>query len=228
MIFDLFGTLVPNNRDEPYHESVRQMARLLGADAERFLAVWTGEELTAKRFTGAFASQGDCIRHVLGVMGASATEEAIVRAAEVRAQYTRDLLTPRPGAIETVREVRRRGGKTALMTACSTDTPAAFQATAMAGLFDATLFSSVEGLTKPDGRFYALARERLGVQAGECLYVGDGAGRELPGALAAGMTPVLLCDPSERDIVLVRPGVCDWPGLRIEAVPEVLGILDGR
>jgi FMN phosphatase YigB (HAD superfamily) len=62
VIFDLFGTLVPNNRDEPYHESVRQMARLLGADAERFLAVWTGEELTAKRFTGAFGTQGDCIR----------------------------------------------------------------------------------------------------------------------------------------------------------------------
>ncbi|MCY2924141.1 MAG: HAD family hydrolase [Planctomycetota bacterium] len=228
MIFDLFGTLAPNNRDEPYHESVRQMARMLGADAERFLAVWTGEDLTAKRFTGAFGTQADCIRHVLGAMWASATQEAVARAAQVRGEYTRQLLRPRPGAVETLREIRRRGLKTGLMTACSTDTPATLQTTPLAGMFDVELYSCLAGLTKPDARFYAMACERLGVAAGECLYVGDGAGRELSGALAAGMTAVLLCDPGERDIVLVRPGVRDWQGARIEAVAEVLTILDGR
>ena len=36
-----------------------------------------------------------------------------------------------------------------------------------------------EGLTKPEPRFYELACQRLGVKAGRCLYVGDGAGNEL-------------------------------------------------
>ena len=46
----------PITGDEPYHESIRRLARLPGADPERFLAVRTGEELTAERFTGATAA----------------------------------------------------------------------------------------------------------------------------------------------------------------------------
>lgn len=225
VIFDLFGTLVPNNRDEPYHKSIGQMARLLGADPAAFLKVWTSEELTTRRFTGAFASQADCVRHVLAAIGAQAPDEAVVRASKLRAEYNRGLLTPRPDAVETLREIRRRGLKVGLMSACSTDTPATWRTTPLAPLFDEALFSSELGMTKPDPRFYALACERLAVPAGGCLYVGDGAGHELTGAAAAGMTAVLLCDPAERDIVLARAEARDWQGARVERLSEVPSLL---
>jgi putative hydrolase of the HAD superfamily len=62
---------------------------------------------------------------------------------------------------------------------------------ALASSFDAVLFSWELGLLKPDPRIFALAAEKLTVRPGECLYLGDGGHRELEGARAAGMVPVL-------------------------------------
>jgi len=95
----------------------------------------------------------------------------------------------------------------------------------LAPLFDAALFSSRVGLRKPDPRFYALACERLDVQARGCLYVGDGDGRELTGAQAAGMDAVLICLAGEESFVLAREEARDWTGPRIQSPAEVLNFV---
>lgn len=69
----------------------------------------------------------------------------------------------------------------------------------------------MERALKPDPRLYAAVSQRLGVTSSECLYVGNGDGDELAGALAAGMRAVLFTGPGEF------PGreAATWQGPRI-------------
>ena len=89
-------------------------------------------------------------------------------------------------------------------------------------LYSTSLILSFEvGMAKPDPRIYALAAERLGVNAKDCLYVGDGSDGELSGAERAGMTAVLMRAPYDQEDG-ERQG---WEGRRISGIAEVLGLV---
>jgi putative hydrolase of the HAD superfamily len=63
-----------------------------------------------------------------------------------------------------------------------------------------------------------LACDELGVEPGECLFVGDGANDELPGAERAGMTALQLRVPGEQ---LTAEGE-RWTGDYVEQLSDVL------
>jgi putative hydrolase of the HAD superfamily len=142
---------------------------------------------------------------------------------EVRREWTRGILaTPRPGVVDTLAELRRRGIRTGLITVCSDDVVDVWEETPFAGLFDAEVFSCSCGLRKPDPRIYRLALDRLGVEPREAVFVGDGANDELAGAERVGMRAILIHRPGEEPR---EPDVQDWTGPRITAIPEVLTLL---
>jgi putative hydrolase of the HAD superfamily len=94
-------------------------------------------------------------------------------------------------------------------------------------LFDVAVFSSSVAMMKPDPRIYLLAAERLGVQPEDCLYVGDGASQELPGAARVGMNPVLLCIPEDEHINGVyQIDTEGWDGPMVSSLGEVLELLE--
>jgi putative hydrolase of the HAD superfamily len=93
-----------------------------------------------------------------------------------------------------------------------------WDATPFGTLFDSAAFSCSVGFSKPDPEIYELACEELGVAASDCLFVGDGANDELPGAERAGMTPLQLRAPGEA---LTRDGE-RWRGEYIERLSDVL------
>ena len=105
---------------------------------------------------------------------------------------------------------------------CSEDVPQLWAETPFHGLFDSEVFSASVGLRKPDPRIYRLALDELGVEPGEAMFVGDGANDELGGAERVGMTAVMLEVPPEELPGEVQP---DWPGLRIQALPELLDLV---
>jgi putative hydrolase of the HAD superfamily len=94
--------------------------------------------------------------------------------------------------------------------------------TAFEPLFDAVLFSADERMMKPDPRLYTRMAELLGVAAEECVFVGDGAYRELQGAAGAGMTPVLIRAPHDE---WEHEGTIGWGGPRVSALSEVLALV---
>ena len=149
----------------------------------------------------------------LGADEALATELAAERAA-----LTREVLTPREGALETLDELRRRGLRLALISVCSEDVCRVWGETAFAQRFDAAVFSATCALMKPDPRIYLLACEQLGVEPPACLYVGDGANDELAGARSVGMNAVLIQRSGEHP----HP---EWDGLRITSIPDVLDLV---
>jgi putative hydrolase of the HAD superfamily len=164
----------------------------------------------------------ESIRRVCQALGLTPNEQAVTQAADLRLDFIRQALSPRPDAVKTFTHLRRLGLKVGLISNCPSAVPQLWETTAFAGLMDEPVFSCAVGLSKPDPRIYHLACERLGVSPAECLYVGDGGSQELSGALAVGMEPVQIRDPKEKPADAAREDREAWPGRAIEALSQVL------
>jgi putative hydrolase of the HAD superfamily len=140
----------------------------------------------------------------------------------LRLRYHRRSLVPRPGAVETLRRLRTDGYLVGLITVCSEDIEVLWPETEFAGLFDAEIFSSRIGLSKPDPRIYLACCEALGVAPQEAVFVGDGANDELDGARRVGMEAILIHRAGEPPLW----GLDTWDGPRVTSIPGVLDVLE--
>jgi len=209
VIFDLWQTLVPWQVDEA-NRFYDRMADAVGAERGRFRDVWLAGR--PSRETGPIA---DHLRTLLVELEVDGDIDELI---ELRREWTKRSLVPRPDALETLAELRRRGHRLGLISVCSQDVPEVWEETPLAGTLDDAVFSCDVGISKPDPRIYELACERLGVEPSECLFVGDGANDELPGAERVGMTAVQLHAPGEE---LTESGKA-WQGRSIESLSQVL------
>jgi epoxide hydrolase-like predicted phosphatase len=91
--------------------------------------------------------------------------------------------------IEGIREIRRRGTRMAILSNSVGDA-AVYDRDLFAELFDAIVISSEVALRKPEPAIYALAAERIGLSAADCVYVDD-LPPNLKPARALGMATVL-------------------------------------
>jgi putative hydrolase of the HAD superfamily len=216
VVFDLFGTLVDESPPAAYAEFLAETAARLGADADRFSALWSAHDVA--RYTGPIEACFEAICAELGVSDRRRLEDALA----FRVERLRHILVPRPDAEETLRTLRRRGFRLGMISNASGEISGLWADTPFAALFDAVLFSADERMMKPDARLYARASERLGVPTGDCLFVGDGAYRELQGAAKAGMTPVLIRAPYDE---WEHEGTVGWQGPRVSSLSEVLALV---
>lgn len=209
VIFDLWQTLV-RWPDESAKEMYARLAQTWGADPEALDEVWFRRR--REREVGPMEPHLRSIAEELGLTG---DLEAVIT---IRREWTFESLVPRPEAIPTLEELRRRGHKLGMISACSQDVPEVWDRTPFANLFDSAVFSCSVGFSKPDPRIYALAADELGLEPADCLFVGDGANDELPGAERAGMIAVQLRTPGER---LTSEGE-RWTGRYVGLLSDVL------
>jgi putative hydrolase of the HAD superfamily len=226
VIFDLFGTLVDNFSFEGYERVLHEMALALGLRGGDFARLWAEEATFNMRLTGAFGGVEGNIEHVCVALGGDPEPSRIAAAARMRVEFTRRGLLPRADAVHTLSTLRAAGCKTGLVSDCTAEVPLLWSDTPLAPLMDATVFSCVELVKKPDPRMYELACERLAVAPGDCLYVGDGGSRELTGAAKAGMHPVLIRVPYDRMYDPFRPDAEEWKGPRISTLEEILALVE--
>ncbi len=207
VIFDLWDTLVAWPVDDAEVLRVK-LAELVGVGPQEFERRWRDGYRAS--MTGPLA---DHYRE-LGLPAEHVDEHV-----EARHAFGRRVLRPREGAVDAIRELRRRGIAVGLITMCSEEVPAAWAETELAGLFDVETFSVTCGLVKPEPEIYVHTAERLGLPAAECFFVGDGANDELAGAERVGMTSVLFVPAGQEP---VWPQVKEWNGLRVSSIPEVV------
>ena len=207
VIFDLWDTLV----DWP-HEAMHDLNTQIAAH----IGIALPELHVRLRSTYRISQTGPYERalRALGVPEAHVTKHV-----EARFAFTRTVLNPRPGVLETLAALRARGIRTGLISMCSEDVVVAWPGTAMAELLDTATFSATTGLVKPEPEIYLATAAALGLTPHECLFVGDGANNELAGAEATGMTAVLIA-PADTDPQWLE--VRDWQGQRVTTIPEVL------
>lgn len=223
VVFDLFGTLVYEFPRADWDAWLETSAAVIEADPDAFRAGW--EATTIERQTGLLGDIEACLRTVAARAGAWPTDAQITEVLEQRAAMYRKWFVPRPGAEEVLAYLRAEGYPLALVSMCTPDTPTMWRSSPLAGTVDAEIFSSEVALRKPDPEIYLLAAERLGVRPQGCLYVGDGSYRELSGAAAVSMRPVLIRDTQEAAEML-RPEPDDWDGESIDHLRRIQDLLE--
>ena len=225
VVFDLWGTLVdelthPEAHRLVYRQKTDETADLLGVDRDEFARAWGAT--APDRMVGRVPSTEATLRLICEQLGAEPGADAVKAAAQIRYEYVRDALSPRPGTVEAMETLRESGYRVGLISNCTEEVSRLWETTPFAPLVDTAVLSFDAGVAKPDPRIYRLALDGLGVRAGRCLFVGDGSDGELTGAAEAGMTAVLIRVPYDRADGS-RQG---WEGDVIAAIPDVLELLE--
>ncbi|MCI0497440.1 MAG: HAD family hydrolase [Thermoplasmata archaeon] len=223
VIFDLFGTIIDTFTVEDYDAMLHAMAGHIGLSYDDFKAAWSAT--FRGRIVGDFQSAEACIVAICASLGHSCPDGGIAGAAAVRNDLTRRMLVPRPDVVPTLARIRGMGCRLGLISDCSAEVPLLWEATEIAPLFDAAVFSCVERTRKPHPEIYNACCHRLGVKPDRCLYIGDGSSRELTGARQVGMTAVLIRPPHD-DEDWYRPDRWEWDGPVVRSVSEVLRFLE--
>jgi putative hydrolase of the HAD superfamily len=225
VIFDFFGTLVPNFTQSAHKDMLRQMACITGAPIERFVEGWLAT--FNQRATGIFPTTRSNIEAVCRGLDVAPEDYQYEAAIRLRCEFEKAQAVPRPAAISTLQAVRSLGLKTCLISDCSAELPQIWHETPFAPFFDSAVFSCCVKMRKPNREIYFEACRQLEVEPAQCLYVGDGGSRELSGASQAGMSAILLASPEEQDNADThRIDAEVWTGRKISELEELLAILE--
>lgn len=222
VIFDLFGTLIPNFSEKEYRRIMGDLATNLLAPPEPFWEQWMAT--FTESILGISPNNEDKITRICRTLGASPEQNKIVQDCGVLFDYEARSMVPRPEAAEILSVLKLRGYKIGLISDCSSNTIALWESTGLKPFFEVTIFSCAVGLKKPDPRIYHMALKKLKVKPEDCLYVGDGSSNELTGAMKVGMHPVWIRIPDEREDNF-RIDQEEWNGPVISSLKEVLDLL---
>jgi putative hydrolase of the HAD superfamily len=190
VIFDFFGTLTSAMKRGPAHD---QAARALGCDPTAFTDML--DRTYQARASGRYGDAGAGLYRIARQLGRSPGPGQVAEAVRLVTSGLSDGIRLRPDAVRALWRLRNAGLRTGLVSDCTDDLPALLPSMPIADLLDVTVYSVHLGVTKPHPALFQTACRRLGVAPEQCLYVGDGGGRELSGAQSVGMTAVRLAAP---------------------------------
>ncbi|MEM7166420.1 MAG: HAD family hydrolase [Planctomycetota bacterium] len=188
VVFDLFGTLVPNLDPSLYRSMLADVAAMFGAEVEPFLKEW--HRHFVHRMDGTLQDGDEMFLPTLDALGLQASAQLLREANDLRRETLRSALRPKPDAVSCLQEIRRRGLELALVTDCSSETPSLLDDMELGEFFPIRACSAHLRARKPDPVMYTHVLGQLNLSGAECLYVGDGNSEELPGARRHDMTTV--------------------------------------
>ena len=173
VIFDLFGTLVPDIMGPLYQQVAEQMAETLSISSKKFSELWFGT--IYERNIGIFDSIQENIKYICRMLGTDVIESQISQATQIRYEFVhRTMTSPRKYSLKTLDELRKKGIKIGLLSDCSSSEVDIWPGTPFPEYFDGTVFSCAVKLKKPDMKIFQLAAKILQVSENHCIYVGNG------------------------------------------------------
>lgn len=190
VLFDLFGTLVPNLPIDRWESAAEQMAHHLDLDPVRFSTSWSG--FFRQRMVGEIRDGESQFEEVLAALQHTPPPGGTLEAAAVHKRLLRSAIIPRAGVTELLDALQARGLELALVTDCSTLAPEILDETPLGRYFTVRSCSALLGVRKPHPKMYQHALDQLRLDGDHCLYIGDGNSEELLGAKEHGMTTVWL------------------------------------
>ncbi|MFQ6053963.1 MAG: HAD family hydrolase [Candidatus Bathyarchaeia archaeon] len=218
VILDFGGTLADGSIDwDEYHRAIQGLLKGLGFSVKlsrlkRAISA-SLERLERVRARGDELTLEEVYAHALSRLGVPAEEETLRMIHDLfRAHFKTTLL---PGVEEVLGELSERY-RLALLSNTMSDTPRiVLQRTGLIDHFDLVVCSSDLGIRKPNPRIFHYVLERLGVEAGEAVHVGDSVEADMEGASRAGI----------RGIWIRGSEPSSWNGPVIESVSELPKLL---
>lgn len=220
VVFDLFGTLVSAPTPAERHHAAARVAAVAGCATsvvdQYFRQSWQA------RHNGDLPTVESLAEHLVDKVGAVPTAVVPV-VAELRALVPARL-HPGESVIDALKSLRANETRLGLLSDASAEVAEAWPSSPLAAVVETAAFSCRVGRVKPDPILYARMTETLAVRADRVLYVGDGGGDELRGALAAGMSAVAVRRCGPRDALAF--GAAPWDGDLLDGMEQVAAYLD--
>jgi putative hydrolase of the HAD superfamily len=133
------------------------------------------------------------IRDMARLVRPEIADELVRRAVAIRIQRFQHALQRIPEEnVEMLKRLRKSGLRLGLVSNADAIEVAAWGDCPLAGLFDSEVISCEVGMVKPEPEIYRKCLGALALQAGECMFVGDGGSNELVGAKEVGLTTVFV------------------------------------
>jgi putative hydrolase of the HAD superfamily len=221
ILFDLFHTLTG---PESQWAGWPTTSVLLGIDRK----AWN-EALLARsrwRLAGEERDPIAIVRALTHLIDPAIGEEEILAATRARIERFRQALIRIPEEnLVALRKLRDAGFRLGLVSNADVMEVAAWQESPLAGMFDVEAFSCEVGFVKPEPDIYSYGLRGIGLEARDCMFVGDGGSGELDGAKALGMRTVLVYGVIEElwpDVIATRRDLADHA---IRWVPELLPLV---
>jgi putative hydrolase of the HAD superfamily len=169
VLLDLYDTLVESDWHEWHHE----MAELLGV--ERAVLRQAFDVTRPARSVGAYPDVEADMRVIVEATGVVDPPIELVRDLAAREfGFMTGHVRLHDDSLPVVRELRRRGVRTALVSNCSHNTTPVVERLGLADEFDALILSFEVGARKPQPAIYTAALEALGdVVPPEAVFVDD-------------------------------------------------------
>lgn len=215
VVLDLFGTLVAAPTSEERASASSQVAAVAGCDTATVESYF--RDTWHRRHDGTLPTLADLAAHLVHVVHGPGAAVGPV-AGKLRI-LGRARLAPAPSVVYALKSLRGQQLRLGILSDASAEIVAAWPSSPLAALVDATVFSCTAGAVKPDPRLYGRICADLDVPADQVLYVGDGGGDELRGALAAGMAAVAVRRRGPTNALAF--GDTDWSGPVLDTAEHV-------
>lgn len=185
VIFDMYETLITHYHTPLYF--CAQMAAEAGISEESFRAPWKQTE--RERTTGAMSLE-EALEMILK-KNQCYSEELANRIVEKRVAVKEDcFLHLHPDIIPMLSQLREKGIQIGLISNCFSEEAKVIRKSVLFPYFDVVCLSYEQGCQKPEREIFIKCLDALGLDAAECLYVGDGGSHELEAASGIGMKAV--------------------------------------
>ena len=96
VIFDLFGTLINNLTHSENKAILSEMASILDLPPEEFTVLWL-DTSGKSRFTGVYTNLTHTLKALSGQLDREVTDTQVERAVQLRSDYIKRAIVPRPG-----------------------------------------------------------------------------------------------------------------------------------
>lgn len=215
VVLDLFGTVVAAPTPAERARAASRLASVVGCDAgtvERyFRSTWH------IRHDGSLPTLTDLAAHLVHTVNGPHVVVGLV--ADELLSLGKARLAPAASIVDALESLRSSGARVGILSDASAEIAAAWPSSQLAALVDAVVFSCEAKHIKPTRWLYQRVLNKLDVSAHRALYVGDGGGDELRGALTAGMAVVAVTRRGPAESIAF--GKTSWSGTVLKAV-EVL------
>jgi putative hydrolase of the HAD superfamily len=215
VVFDLFGTLVPAPTPQERSHAASRLATVVGcstAKVERYFC-----DTWHVRHDGTLPTMFDLVAHLVHAVHRRDVPPELV--ANELLTLGQNRLMPDLSVVHVLESLRSKGMLLGILSDSSAEVVAAWSTSPLCELVDSAVFSCEAGTVKPDQRLYDRIRKELNVPVQQMLYVGDGGGDELHGALTAGMAAVAVHRRGPADAFAF--GDANWSGPILDAVEQV-------
>ena len=187
VIFDMFETLVTLFAGPVYMG--KQIAEEIGISEAKFREIWnpTDEDRTLGKRT-----LEDVIEESLRVNNRYCRElfDSIIMKRKRMLQTSFEQTNIHSEIVPLLKSLKEQNIKIGLITNCYFEERDIIKNSVLNDYFDVMCMSCELGMKKPDVRIFQKCMEELGLEPGECLYIGDGGSLELETAGSIGMHPL--------------------------------------